>query len=87
MDGRITHAPTAKERIAAVCRSLIIKYAHPIPDRPDYADLSEWLEIYLEREFLMRQILESNTEQTETHRKFLSDSLVKAEAEIARQGL
>lgn len=87
MDGRITHAPTRHERIAAVCRSLIIKYSHPVPSRPDYADLAEWLDVYLERECLLEQIAESNTEQTEEHRKSLHDRLLHAEAEISRRGL
>lgn len=87
MDGRITHAPTPHARIAAVCRSIILKYAHPAPDRPDYADLSEWLEIYLERELLLRQVLEGNTEQTPEHKNDLRDRLIKVEAVIAENKL
>ena len=87
MDGRITHAATAEGRIAAVCRSLILKFAKPIPNRPDYADLDEWLKIYLEREFLLERIDEGGIPQTPEHQEILRSQLVLAEAEIAKQGL
>ena len=83
MNGRITNAPTASKRISAVCRSLIIRYSKPVPDRPDYADLDEWLDIYLTREFLLIRIDESHELQTQEHQRKLIDDLVHVESKIA----
>jgi hypothetical protein len=82
MDGRITHAKSSEGRIAAVCRSLIIRMAHPVPDRPDYADLNEWLKIYLTREFLMERIDEWHQDKTPERHKYLMEELVHIERRI-----
>jgi hypothetical protein len=87
MDGRIIHAPTPAKRVAAVCRSLIMRYAKPVPDRPDYSDLEEWLEVYLTREFLLQRIDESHEQQTQEHQQKLVSDLVHAEAKIAENKL
>jgi hypothetical protein len=83
MDGRITHAATPEARISAVCRSLIFRFSRPVPDRPDYADLTEWLQIYLEREFLIVRLDESHQAQTPERGELLRTLLIKAEARIA----
>lgn len=87
MDGRITHGPSPEARIAAVCRSLIIRFAKPVPDRPDYADLNEWLQVYLEREFTIVRIDEFHQERTEARERLLTERLVRAEAIIAENKL
>jgi hypothetical protein len=84
VDGRITHAPTPEGRIAAVIRSQILQDAHPIPDRPDYADLNDWLRPFLSREFLLERIEEA---QGEARRKFLQEDLDRAEARIEKKFL
>jgi hypothetical protein len=63
MDGRITHGPTPEARIAAVVRSVILLLAHPVPDRPDYADLAEWLCLYLAYEFVIVRLEEAPEEE------------------------
>ena len=87
MDGRITHARTPEERIAAVCRSLIFKHSRPVPDRPDYADLTEWLKVYLDREFLMVRLDEGHQPQTPERHETLRAELIRAEAKIAENKL
>lgn len=87
MDGRITHAASPEARIAAVCRALILRYAHPAPDRPDYADLNEWLQVYLEREFLMVRIDEAKQHQSPEHGEGLRAALIRAETRIAENKL
>lgn len=87
MDGRITSGPSPEARIAAVCRSLILRYARPLPDRPNYADLNEWLQVYLEREFLVVRIDEGHQPQTEARGEYLRTQLVRAEAKIAENKL
>lgn len=87
MDGRITHGPSPFARIAAVCRSLILRFSKPVPDRPDYADLNEWLQIYLQREFLLERLDESTMPQTPERNEQLRTELVKAETKIAENKL
>jgi hypothetical protein len=84
VDGRITHAPTPEGRIAAVIRSLILRDAHPIPDRPDYADLNDWLRPFLSCEFLSERIEEAPGEQ---RRQFLREDLERMEARIEKKFL
>ncbi len=62
MDGRITAAPQPAGRFAALFRSIVIQRVRPIPPTPDYGDIEEWVDPFLEKELLFADIEEAKEE-------------------------
>ena len=83
MNGRIKHADTPEERIAAVARSIAfdIEQRHARtgngPTEPDYADFREALRPYILRELILARIDEA--------RKSISLYLTKRVKELAAE--
>jgi hypothetical protein len=59
VDGRITSAPTPAGRLAAFFRSFVIQNFTPIPALPDYADIAESIEPFLDKELILARIGEA----------------------------
>jgi hypothetical protein len=83
MNGRVRHAVTPEERIAAVARDLAleIEMRHAMtgsgPTEPDFADYRERLAPYIRRELVLVRIAEA--------RKLLSLHLTARVAELAAE--
>jgi len=87
MNGRITDHPTATRRIAALFRSILIHYAIPIPNIPDYSDIEQLIEPFIRYEDRLSRSDECTRVQTQLRRDLLGDDLALAKKEIANSVL
>jgi hypothetical protein len=82
VNGRITDEPTATKRMAALFRSILIRYSTPFPNMPDYADIEQLIDPFVRREDGISRRDESTRIQNQLRREILADDLARAEKEI-----
>jgi hypothetical protein len=87
MNGRIENEPTPTKRIAALFRSILIHYAVPIPNVPDYADIEALIDPYVALEILNARKDESRTMQGALRRDVINDGILEAQQRIAKSPL
>jgi len=80
VDGRITSAPTPAGRFAALFRSIIIQRVRPIPPTPDYGDIEERVDPFLEKELVIADIEEATEEHNLERVQELEAKLVLVKA-------
>lgn len=82
MNVRILYESTPARRLAGVFRDILNKYAVPYPNVPDYADLADYIHMYVEYELLSAELNCDRSPAADMKRK---EKLERIRAEIFRR--